>query len=495
MGRDVSREAMVTGQAPWESYWLVELAGLAVPLLIFFQWSPVFAAGLGIIWGLLHMGGTFDKDLKPISGMKALVPSLGKAAVAAVAVGLYAVGLDFLIALSPLSEYLSRMALFEGLGSLSQISLLSNFLTALPFSLLLAGPLFKFAHKNLNKGAVASAWTRRSSQTPISISVLAERIKTLDTTTTNSNAMGEYLKTVLGERPLVSLDVSSTMDPLVLRTRLVQEVPQAFRTIDSAMGGKIGVEVEPSLYLGQMMAPGVRGEEFSSAVRNYAFALGYQMARSDKPVSLVPLLEVAYLTVASRSAEVGVHMNPAGFASAFQLGSTFARETVRVRENEAAEFHMGPAELAGKGSEVLEHFVAAVAANARALAANRDPAPIELVSSDANVTSPEVLFGAVQAYVQKNYPWAIPDLMRQIKEKSITARLSPNLPMKNGLIDSTALFNQIKATRSQVTGLACFTSQPQSWADSDFARIIPVGKVLGEVLDRLNAMRATDDNA
>lgn len=497
MGRDVSVEGMVTEQAPWESYGMVALAGLSVPLFIFFQWSPVFVAGIGILWGLLHLGGTFDKDLKPVSGLKALVPSLAKATVAAVAVGLFAVGLDFLLGLSPLAAYLGQMALFEGWGSLSQISLLSNVIIALPLSLFLVGPLFKAVHKTLNTRAVNTARERRDSQVPIPVSKMAEAIHQLKATPADTEAMTRFLTAALDKMPLASLDVSSRMDPLVLRERLGREVPRALHAIDSNVGGRLGVESEPSVSLGRMMAPGVRGNDFSLAVRDYAFALGYQMARSDNPASLVPLLEVAYLTVASRSAEVGVHMNPSGFASAFQLGSTFAQEVVGVRENEAGVFHMGQAELAGRGeSQILEQVVAALMANARAVAASRAPSPIELVSSDASVTSDTALFAAVQAYVKKNYPSAtMAQLNAQISNETITVRLASNLPIANGLIDSSALFDRIKATHSQVTGLACFTNQPEVWTASGLARIIPVGKVLGEVLERLNAMRATDDNA
>ncbi|MBK8576481.1 MAG: hypothetical protein IPN90_12680 [Elusimicrobia bacterium] len=489
MGREVAKETMVIDQAPWESYWMVALAGMTVPVLIFFQWSPVFAAGFGILWGLLHLGGTFDKDLKPISGLQALLPSLGRAAVAAVAVGLFAVGLDFLLSLSPLAEYLARFALFDGLSSLSQLSLLSNVLVALPISLFLAGPLFKFVHKTLNKRSIVAAQQGQETQAATRVS---ESIGALSMKNVEGANLRAFLVQVIGGRPLGSLNVSAEFDPLVIQRRLVGEVPEALDALGSNVGGRFGVVTDPSVHLGQMLAPGVKRQKFKEAVRNFAFALGYQTGRSGASASTVSLLEVAYLTVASRSAEVGVHMNAEGFASAFRLGATFAQEAVGVRENEVPVFHIGSAEREGMGENaVLEQFVATLMANARAEAAGRAVMPIELVSSESSVTNPETVLSAVRAYVQINYP----SVLAQLGKAKINVRLRNALSFNGELINSEALFNAIKNQNRQVTGLACFTGTPESWAESELARIIPLEKVLGEVLERLNAMRATDDNA
>lgn len=482
MGQEVSTETMVTDQAPWESYWMAALAGGTVPVLIFFQWSPVFLAGFGILWGLLHLGGTFDTNLKPISGFKALVPSLIRAAVAAMAVGLFAVGLDFLLSMSPLSEYLARMALFEGGSSFPQISLFSNLLVALPISLLLAGPLFKLVHQTLNKKTIVAA---------VPISKMPEAIGALPVSDVERAGLTAFLVEVVGAKPLGSLNISREFDPLVIQHRLAQEVSAALGAMDANRGGRFGTVTDPSFQLGRMMAPGVERQAFNEAVRNYAFALGYQTALSGASVSTVSLLEVAYLTVASRSAEVGVHMNAAGFAEAFRLGAAFAQEA-GVRDNEAAEFHIGEAELAGKESNVLEEFVAAVMAESRAVEAGRVPAPIELVSSDLSVTSEAVVLGAVRAYVEKKYPLAL----AQLNKVQIHVRLAGALPVNaQGLIDSEKLLEAIKVVNPAVTGLACFTSHPEQWTPSDLARIIPLEKVLAGVLLKLEAMKATDDNA
>ncbi|MBK8871804.1 MAG: hypothetical protein IPN19_12430 [Elusimicrobia bacterium] len=167
--------------------------------------------GVGVIWGLLHLGGTFDEDLKPISGFKALVPSIAQAVVVGVAVGLFALGLDSLLALSPLSEFMARLALFDGWASVAQISLLSNLLVILPVSLFLAGPLFKSIHKMLNKRAVTVAQQRRA----ILISETGAAIEALNAQSVDTQAMGSFLTTVLAGMPLKSLDVSSGVDPLV----------------------------------------------------------------------------------------------------------------------------------------------------------------------------------------------------------------------------------------------------------------------------------------
>lgn len=485
-GRDVSTDSMIVNQAPWESYWMLALAGLAVPFLIFLQWSPVLGAGVGVVWGLLHLGGTFDKDLKPISGFKALVPAIGKAVVAGVAVVLFALGLDSLLALSPLSEFLARLALFDGWASVAQISLLSNLLVVLPVSLFLAGPLFKSVHQLLNKGAVAAAQQRRA----VPISEMGAAIEALNAQSVDTSSMGRFLSAVLSQMPLQSLDVSSRVDPLVLRNRLAQEVPTAFESAGSNVDGLVGEAGMPAVHLGRMLAPGVKGEAFSAAVRDYAFALGYQMARSDNPGTLVPLLEAAYLTVASRSQEVGVHMSPTGFAQAFQLGAAFA-QTVSVQDNEAAVFHVDQSVLSGEESEVLDKLVETILANARKENAGVRSSPIELVSSDSAVVSADQVRAAVMAYVQKYHPGS----MDPVSQSAYNVRLRSSLNFKEGKIDSVALFDQIKLSAGHVTGMACFTSQPDAWTVNDVIRLVPLEKVLADVLQKLEALKATESNA
>ncbi len=487
MGREVSTEKMIISQAPWESFWMVAVAGLAVPFLIFLQWSPVLAAGVGVIWGLLHLGGTFDKNLKPISGFKALVPSIARAVVAAVAVGLFAVGLDFLISVLPLSEYLARFALFEGGLSLSQISLFSNFLIALPISLLLAGPLFKFIHGKLNKRVVTAARERQA----VSISEISAALGALNIGAVDTRAMEPFLSAVLAQMPVKSLDVSSRADPLVLRNRLAQDVPTAFDSVGSSVDGLLGEAGVSSVHLGRMLAPGVKGQAFDTAVRDYAFALGYQMAQSDNPGALVPLLEVAYLTVAARSQDVGVHMNPAGFAQAFQLGAGFAKTTI-VQDNEAAVFHVGQTDLAVQDkSEVLDKLVETILSNDRKEKTGGRISPIELVSSDPAVVSNDQVRAAVVAYVKKHHSAAID----QVASGRFNIRLRSDLRFVNDKIDSVALFDQIKRSAGHVTRIACFTSQPEAWTLNDVIRLVALEKVLADVLQQLEALKATENNA
>jgi phosphoglycolate phosphatase-like HAD superfamily hydrolase len=114
----IESRAMVTRQAPWESYWLTVLAGMTVPVLMFFHLSPLWAGAWGAVWGLAHVAGTFDKRLNPIGGYEALWPSLAKAAVGTLWVALYAWGLEGLLGYSPLAEAMARLALFDGSGSL-----------------------------------------------------------------------------------------------------------------------------------------------------------------------------------------------------------------------------------------------------------------------------------------------------------------------------------------------------------------------------------------
>ncbi|MBK8871805.1 MAG: hypothetical protein IPN19_12435 [Elusimicrobia bacterium] len=276
-----------------------------------------------------------------------------------------------------------------------------------------------------------------------------------------------------------------------MKRRLAQDVPTAFESVGLSMDGLMGEASVPAVHYGRMLAPGVKGQAFDVAVRDYAFALGYQMARSDNPAELVPLLEAAYLTVASRSQEVGVHMSPAGFAQAFQLGAAFA-QTVSVQDNEAAVFHVGQADLAGQEkSEVLDKWVETILTNDRKETAGVKISPIELVSSDPAVVSTDQVQAAVVSYVKKHHPAAID----QVSQGQFNIRLRSDLTFRDGKIDSVALFDQIKRSASHVTGIACFTSQPDAWTLNDVIRLVALEKVLAEVLQRLNAMKATDNNA
>ncbi|MBK8870478.1 MAG: hypothetical protein IPN19_05405 [Elusimicrobia bacterium] len=173
------------------------------------------------------------------------------------------------------------------------------------------------------------------------------------------------------------------------------------------------------------------------------------------------------------------------------MGANFA-QTVSVQDNEAAVFHVGQADLAGQEkSEVLDKWVETILTNDRKETVGMKTSPIELVSSDPAVVSADQVRAAVVAYVNKHHPAAI----NQVSNGQFNIRLRSGLTFKDGKINSVALFDQIKRSAGHVTRMACFTSQPDAWTLNDVIRLVALEKVLADVLQRLNAMKATENNA